>query len=179
MNYMSLIESQLGQWYVKGYAGWTYMVTTSPKFPNDVAVECLDELYETIQRAQSLWGPKRRANAQEACCRGIAMKYGTLEVGSAPHLIMTEIEAEVRDQYSKSIRDLMDEVDDLKDQMAENIVEALGRGEKLERLQDMSRDLMDKAKVFRKRAKKLKWGMWAKEKKVSSSERHVLQQLVG
>ena len=71
MNYMSLIESQLGQWYVKGYAGWTYMVTTSPKFPNDVAVECLDELYETIRQAQSLWGPKRRANAQEACCRGM------------------------------------------------------------------------------------------------------------
>jgi hypothetical protein len=162
---MSVIESQLGAWYVKGIAGWTYLVTTLPEFPNDVAVECLDELYETFQRSKGLWGAKRRANAQEACCRGIEIKYGTLGVGSAPHVIMTEIDAEIRDPYCQSIRQLMEQVASLKEEMAGNFDEALKRGEKIELLQTMSSDLLEQAKIFRKRAKKLKWTMWAKENK--------------
>lgn len=142
------------------------MITTSPEFPNDVAVECLDEFYETFHRVRRMcWRDKKRANAQEACCKGIVMKYGTLEVGSAPHMIMTEIDEDVRSQYSNSIRDLMVQVDKLKDEMAENIVEALKKGENLERLLVMSSDLMEHAKVFRKRAKKLNWTMWARDSK--------------
>jgi hypothetical protein len=162
---MSVIESQLGVWYVKGIAGWTYMVTTLPEFPNDVAVECLDELYETFQRSKGRWGAKRRADAQEACCRGIAIKYGTLGAGSATHVIITEIDAEVRDPYCASIRHLMEQVASLKEEMAGNIHDALNRGEKIEQLHAMSGDLLEQAKIFRKRAKKLNWTMWAKENK--------------
>jgi Synaptobrevin len=143
------------------------MITTSPEFPNDVAVECLDEFYEIFRQVRRRsWSAKDRAKAQEACCKGIAMKYGTLEVGSASHMIITEIQEDARSQYSNSIRDLMDQVDKLKDEMAENIVEALKKGENLDHLLEMSSELLEQAKVFRKQAKKLEWTMWAKKNKV-------------
>jgi hypothetical protein len=78
---------------------------------------------------------------------------------------MTEIDAEVRDPYCASIRRLMEQVEILKDEMAGNIHEALNKGEKIENLQTMSSDLLEQAKIFRKRAKRLNWTMWAKENK--------------
>jgi hypothetical protein len=72
---------------------------------------------------------------------------------------MTEIDAEVRDPYCASIRRLMEQVEILKDEMADNIHEALNKGEKIENLQTMSSDLLEQAKIFRKRASRLKWAM--------------------
>jgi hypothetical protein len=78
---------------------------------------------------------------------------------------MTEMDAEIRDPYCASIRQLMEQVASLKEEMAENIHDALNRGEKIEHLHDLSTDLLEQAKIFRKRAKRLKWTMWAKENK--------------
>jgi Synaptobrevin len=157
-NRMTLIKSQLGHWYVKGcQQDLIYIVATSPLYPMDIASECLDELHELHQQAMGKFRPQKRKQAEDACCMTIAIKYGTLDESSAAHVLMTEIEPEVRSQYSKSIRNLMDEADEIKEEMNNNILALLNQVEKIERLEALSADLEQQAMVFKKRAKKLKW----------------------
>jgi Synaptobrevin len=154
---MTLIKSQLGHWYVKGcQQDLIYIVATSPSYPMDVASECLDELYELHQQAMGKFRPQKRKQAEDACCMTIAIKYGTLGENSAAHVLMTEIEPDVRSQYSKSIRNLMDEAEEIKGEMNNNIIALLSQVEKIERLEALSADLEQQATVFKKRAKKLK-----------------------
>lgn len=159
-NRMTLIKSQLGHWFVKGcQQDLIYIVVTSPSYPMDIAAECLDELYELHQQAMAgkFLRPQKCKKAEEACCTNIAIKYGTLDENSAAHVLMTEIEPEERLQYSKSIRNLMDEADRVKEEMNNNILAIFSQFEKIERLQKLSADLIEQAMVFKKRAKKLKW----------------------
>jgi hypothetical protein len=72
---------------------------------------------------------------------------------------MTEMDAEIRDPYCASIRQLMEQVASLKEEMADNIHDLLERGEKIEHLQELNGDLLEQAKIFRKRASRLKWAM--------------------
>ena len=126
-------SQQLGNWYVKGIKGITYIVCTNGNYPQDIAIECLDELYETIRQCKlTKWfrsdggagttgggvgnkvteiarkvmdktttiiiahnkkksqhhhqGQDEYDNAAikiNACCKGIAIKYGTLDDGKS------------------------------------------------------------------------------------------------
>jgi preprotein translocase subunit Sss1 len=97
---------------------------------------------------------------------GIAVKYGSLEAGSAPDILMSQVGDDVRLPYSKSIRNLLQEVDSLKRQLAKNIEGALSNLEKAEVVEKKSAECLEQAKVFKKRAKKLKWTTWAKANKI-------------
>ena len=127
---MCYYTSQLGNWYVKGYKGITYIVCTNANYPKDIAIECLDELYETVRQfkltkwfrgggggsigvvhgvgnkvteiARKMRDPTISQNNNRrhgvnhgkdeydnaaikinACCKGIAIKYGTLDDGKS------------------------------------------------------------------------------------------------
>jgi transcription termination factor NusB len=164
-NFHSCYKSQLGNWYIKGLDGWIYMVVTSSAYPEEVAVEALDELYELFQKAQRKWFQSKRTHETETCCTALLMKYGTLADGSAAQVLMSQVDQSVRLEYSASIRNLMNHVDELKEEMADNIQEALAKGEKLDRLEELSNECLEQAKLFKKRAKKLSWTMWLKDKR--------------
>jgi hypothetical protein len=162
---MSYYTSQLGSWFVKGYKGVIYIAATSDVYPNDIAIECVDELYETIISAKrsSSWGrSKRRQESMDACCRGLAAKYGTLDEGSAAHAIMTGM-ADVREPYLDHIKELMAKVDSLQHQMHQNIQNELKNIETAEAIQEKSQECLEMAKIFKKRASKLKWNTWYKD----------------
>ena len=147
----------MGSWHVKGINGITYIVVTSETFPEDVAAECLDEFSETYQRCGAKWFEKRRAVAQQACCCATFAKYSSLEIDSAPWILMNEVDQSCRLEYSKSVRKLVDEVKSLEDKMHTNIVNELQNMERAEHLKELSDDCLEKAKVFRKKAKEVKW----------------------
>jgi hypothetical protein len=169
---MSYYTSQLGSWFVKGYQGVIYIIATSDVYPNDIAIECVDELYETvISVKRSSWGrprraaaaSKRRQESMDACCRGLATKYGTLDEGSAAHAIMTDIPTDVRDPYVNHIQELMSKVDRLQHQMQQNIQNELKNIETAEAIQEKSQECREMAKIFKKRTSKLKWNTWYKD----------------
>ena len=136
-------------------------MTASDAYPEDIAIECIDELYETMRHVQRKWGQERRQKSMDACCRGIATKYGTLDEGSAPHVMMNE-EPTMRREYSARIKILMQEVDRLQQQMNENIMGHVQNMEAAERVQEKADECREMAKVFKKRAKKLRWKVWFK-----------------
>jgi hypothetical protein len=159
-NYMSYYSSQLGNWYIKGYKGTSYIVVTSDVYPKDIAIEIVDELYETIRRIKrTTFGSQKRAMAVDTCCRGVMVKYGTLEEGSAAFAIMTEM-PDARDPYAEKIEQLMEKVDQLQDKMHDNILDQLKNIETAESIQKKSEECMELAKVFKKRATKLKNRTW-------------------
>lgn len=167
-NYFSIYESQLGTWYVKGYSGWIYIVTTASSYPAVVAVESVDELHAIFEEGvqKKIWGSTaRRAAARDQCCMGIAVKYSTLEPGSAAHALTSQVDDDLRLSYSKSIKNLLQEVDALKHQLAKNIEGALKNIEKAEVVEKKCAECLELAKVFKKRARRLSWSMWAKRKK--------------
>lgn len=146
----------MGCWHVKGINGITYIVVASTNFPDDVAAECLDEFSEAYQQSSLKWFEKRRAVAQQACCSAIFAKYSSLDLDSEPWLLMNEVDQSCRLQYSKSVRKLVDEVKSLEEQMHNNIVKELENMERAEDLKALSDDCLEKAKVFRKKAKEVK-----------------------
>mmetsp|Transcript_21082 Transcript_21082/g.29764 ORF Transcript_21082/g.29764 Transcript_21082/m.29764 type:complete len:201 (-) Transcript_21082:803-1405(-) len=112
-----------------------------------------------------MWLPKKRENAIQTCCAFMAMKYGDLGEGSAPNMLITEIDDELRLQYSESIRNLIQITEVLKNQMNDNIQGALENIEDAEEIKKQSAECLELAKVFKKRTKRLKWTLWAKDKK--------------
>lgn len=169
---------------MKGDSDLIYIVVLSPEYPDHdiVAIECLDELSAGIQEARirkkrGTWRWRRKVQVNETaaqnvvgdhaldCCRGVVLKYGSTDLGSAAQMLMTETDSEIRECYSEKVENLMDEVDQLAEAMNKNILAEYERAEKMENLMHISEDLNEQAKVFKKRAKKLKWTMWAKENK--------------
>lgn len=147
----------MGSWYVKGIDGTTYIVITSEIFPEDLAVECMDEFSETYEKVSKKWLNNRRKKAQSICCQAISLKYSSMEVETVPWALMNEVDEECRVEYSKSVQNLVKEVKRLEDQMHDNIQNELKNIESAEELEDLTNDCLEKAKVFRKEAKKLKW----------------------
>mmetsp|Transcript_3966 Transcript_3966/g.4399 ORF Transcript_3966/g.4399 Transcript_3966/m.4399 type:complete len:290 (+) Transcript_3966:65-934(+) len=164
-NYFSLYESQLGTWYVKRYGSHIYIVTTNNKYPQEVAIECLDELCETFTSIKKNWCYWKRDKARDSCCAIIAMKYGSLLKGSAPDVLLTEVDEDIRLAYSNSIRDLFRNVEILKNEMNKNILESHVNVEKSEEIRKKSAECLELAKVFKKRARKLSWQVWTKKNK--------------
>ena len=132
-------SQQLGNWYVKGYKGITYIVCTNGNYPQDIAIECLDELYETIRQCKltkwfrsdggagttggvgnkvseiarkvrdkttTIIAHNKKSQHQDeydkaaikinACCKGIAIKYGTLDDGKSTTMLSLELENQDR-----------------------------------------------------------------------------------
>jgi hypothetical protein len=60
--------SQLGSsWFVKGYKGVIYIAAISDVYPNDIVIECVDELYEIIVPVKrSSWGRSKKKGRQES-----------------------------------------------------------------------------------------------------------------
>lgn len=152
---------------MKGYDGHVYIVTTNNRYPHEVAIECLDELCETFNSIQQNWCPwKKDATQVNGCCSIIAMKYGSIGKGSARDVLMTEIDDDVRLPYSKSIRELLQNVEALKTEMNKNILQSHLNCEKAEKIKKKSAECLELAKVFKKRARKLSWKTWTKKNKL-------------
>ena len=141
---------------------------TSENYPNDVAVECIDDFSDAFQRVSKTWFEKRREQAQKSCCQAIFDKYCTLDVDTAPWFLMHQIDNESRREYSKSIKNLFERIDGLQRQMDQNIQKELANMEKAEDLQELAQDCVEKAQVFRKKAKKVKWQARLKDSVVSA-----------
>jgi hypothetical protein len=147
----------MGAWHVKGRSGITYIVITSEIFPEDLAVECMDEFSETYEKVSKKWFQNRRSQAQNTCCQAVSLKYSSMEVETVPWALMNQVDEECRLEYSKSVRNLVNEVKKLEDQMHDNIQNELKNIESAEKLDALTNDCLEKAKVFRKKAKKVKW----------------------
>lgn len=156
-NFYSYFSNHLGVWHVKGIQGWTFVVVTSEAYPQDVAVECIDEFSEAYGRVSKGFFAKRRAKAQSACCQAVFDKFATLEVETAPWFLMHQVDDCSRKEYSKSMKHLFNKIDGLRDKMHENIQKELDNMEKAEELQELTNDCLEKAQVFRKKAKQVKW----------------------
>jgi hypothetical protein len=146
----------LGCFHIKGIDGITYIAIFQEGFPDHIAAECLDEFSEGYQRCSAKWFEKRKQAAQHACTGAIFAKYSSLEVDSAAWILMNDTDETCRLEYSKSVRRLVDEVKKLEDKMHHNIVQQLQNIDQAEHLQALSEDCLEKAKVFRKNAKKVK-----------------------
>ena len=163
---MSYFRCSLGNWYIKCYKRVLYVVVTSDAYPSDVAIECIDELYESIRKFRRTWGRSRRHKLMEACCRGVATKYGTLQEGSAPHAIITEMQDDVRRPYSEQIVSLLSIIDKMQVQVNQNMKDQLVNMENTDQyLQRHVDECREMAKAFKKRANKLKYLEWYKNKK--------------
>lgn len=156
-NCYSYFRNHLGVWHVKGIHGQTFLVVTSEAYPQDVAVECVDEFSEAYGRVSKGLFAKRRAKAQNACCKAVFDKFATLEVETVPWFLMHKVDGHSRKEYSKSMKHLFNKIDNLRDKMHDNIQKELENMEKAEELQDLTSDCLEKAQVFRKKAKKVKW----------------------
>jgi Synaptobrevin len=154
----------MGTWAIKGINGFTYLVVTSHQYPQDVAIECLDEFSETYERVSKTWLAKRRLPAQVACCQAIFDKYTSVEVETTPWFLMNSVDRESRREYSRSVKNLFEKVAKLEKQMNDNIVNELLNMESAESLQGLTNDCLEKAAVFRKKAKEVKVHMKRKSR---------------
>lgn len=134
----------------------TYLLVTTENYPNDIGVECLDEFSEASEKLSKTWFARRRVQAQNVCCRAIFDKYASLEVESAPWFLMHHIDNQSRREYSKSMKNLFRKLESLEKQMDQNIKRELKNMEKAEDLRVLAQDCVEKAQVFRKKAKKAK-----------------------
>jgi Synaptobrevin len=146
----------MGTWVIKGINGVTYLVVTSHNYPQDVAMECLDEFSEAYERVSKTWRTKRRVAAQVTCCQAIFDKYTSIEVETTPWFLMNSVDRDSRREYSRSVKNLFDKVSKLEKQMNDNILHELENMESVESLQELANDCFEKAAVFRKKAKEVK-----------------------
>ena len=70
-NFYSYFSNHLGTWHIKGIHGFTFILVTSENYPNDIAVECIDEFSEGFERVSKTWFENRRAQAQDRCCQAV------------------------------------------------------------------------------------------------------------
>lgn len=130
---------------------------------------CQEHVIETVPDASNNGAASDDTTSsncpRSATAHAILLKYGTDIEGSAVHTITTQIDETIRREYSARIRRLLDCVDILQDQMHDNIQAALYKEEQLKRLEQLSGECLEQAKLFKKKAKKLSWSMWLKDKK--------------
>jgi hypothetical protein len=163
-------ESSLGNWHVKEYDGYIYVVVTSVDYELIIAAEGLDALSDSIlhQRkkdARTLrnYFRKNTGEAQALCCQQVAEAYQDFEDPGIPHTLMTKMDPEEVMKYSQAAKKLQvryQEITAVKNQMHDNIQQVLENTAKMEDLKDLSDELLEGALVFKKNAKKLHNHFW-------------------
>lgn len=137
------------------------MVTVSD-YPYYIAVEAMDEFSAIWCQALKMRNNDKRTQAMDGCCQVLALKYGTMEEGSAAHVLMTKVDPKVTREYSETTIELFEQVEELKQNMGNNIAQVLNRGEKLEDLAELTDKTLEECKLFKKRAEMLSWSMLVK-----------------
>ncbi|CAB9513325.1 expressed unknown protein [Seminavis robusta] len=160
-------DASLGNWFIKGLKGGIYIVCTTPDYPKFIAIEALDEHFETAKgHVKSKWRLEKRKQNLQACCQGLAQKWGTMEAGSAAYILMTEVDNDTRIKYSEKVDALMAEVARVKDQMHENMQNQLSNMEDADRLHQKSQEALEEAAVFKKKASSVKGKMRGKNNRL-------------
>ena len=150
-------DAATGNWFIKGLKGGIYIVCTTVDYPKFIAIEALDEHFETAKgHVKSKWRPEKRKNNLIACCQGLAEKWGTMEAGSAAYILMTEVDSDTRIKYSEKVDALMQEVARVKDQMHQNMQNQLSNMEDADRLHQKSQEALEEAMVFKKKTQSVK-----------------------
>jgi outer membrane lipoprotein SlyB len=160
-------DDALGNWFIKGLQGYVYIVCTTIDYPKFIAVEALDEHYESSKRhVSNKWRPEKRKVNLQLCCEGLSKKWGTMEEGSAAYILMTEVDADARAKYAATIDALMNEVSVVKDQMHSNLQQQLVNMDSAARLEEKSQEALVEAKVFKKQTLKVRRDMQFKNNKM-------------
>ena len=150
-------DERTGNWFIKGLKGGVYIICTTIDYPRFIAVEALDEHYETSKRhVNNKWRPEKRIASMAACCEGLSKKWGTMDEESAAYILMTEVDAEARAKYSAKIDALMEEVNSVKSSMESNIRNQLSNMDSADRLSQKSQEALEEAVVFKKRTTQVK-----------------------
>lgn len=156
-------DPSLGNWFIKALKGGIYILCTTKDYPRFIAIEALDEHFETSKgHVRNKWRPEKRKNQLQACCQGLASKWGTMEAGSAAYILMTEIDNETRSKYSDKVDALMKEVAKASDKMHQNMVNQLTNMENTTTLQQKSEEALQEAMIFKKKTHSLKGQMRGK-----------------
>lgn len=150
-------DDDTGNWYIKGIHGFVYIICTTIDYPRFIAVEALDEHYETSKR-HVVASPfrKRRALQLQLCCEGLSTKWGTMDEGSPAYILMTEVDAQARAQYSAKLDALLQEVQQAKTQMHQNLQQQLSNMDVAARLEQKSQDALEEAMIFKKHTRDVK-----------------------
>jgi len=160
-------DPSLGHWFMKGLKGAVYVVATTADYPRFIAIEALDEHYETAKGpVKNKWRPEKRRNNMLACCQGLSLKWGTMEAGSAAYVLMTEVDSETRIKYSEKVDALMQEVARAKDTMHDIMRNTLDNMEIADQLHLKSQEALEEAKVFKKKTRDAKGAMRWKNNKL-------------
>lgn len=160
-------DDALGNWFIKGIQGGIYIICTTIDYPKFIAVEALDEHFESSKRhVNNKWRPEKRKQNLSACCEGLSKKWGTMDEASAAYILMTEVDAEARSKYAAKIDALMDEVSRTKSHMHSNIQKQLSNMESAARLEQKSQEALEEAMVFKKQTQKVKNHMRFKNNKL-------------
>jgi len=167
-NFMTYFEDfQTGNWFVKGIQGGIYIICTTIDYPKFIAVECLDEHFESSKRhVHNKLIPQRRIEKLTSCCEALSKKWGTMEEDSAAYVLMTEVDPTTRANYSLKIDALMQEVNSVKSTMHQNIQDQFSNMESADRLQQKSQEALEEAMVFKKHTLKVKRTMRNKNNKL-------------
>jgi Synaptobrevin len=156
-------DARLGNWFMKGLRGGIYIICTTPDYPKFIAVEALDEHFETSKgHVRNKWRPEKRKTNLKACCQGLATKWGTMEAGSAAYILMTEIDSETRIKYSEKVDALMQEVLRAKEIMHSNMQNQLSNMDHADALHQKSQEALEEAMVFKKKTQAVKGKMRGK-----------------
>lgn len=159
-------EPSLGNWFIKGIKGGIYIVCTTADYPKFIAIEALDEHFETAKgHVRSKWRPEKRKTKLQACCQGLSGKWGTMEAGSAAYILMTEVDSETRIKYSTKVDALMQEVARAKDTMHDNMQQQLSNMEHGAELERKSQEALEEAMIFKKKTAAVKGKMRNKNNK--------------
>jgi hypothetical protein len=129
-------------------------------YPFYIAVEAVDEFSAIWCQAVNMRNKEKRTQAMNGCCQVLALKYGTMEEGSAAHVLMTRVDQKVTSEYSETTIQLFEKIEELKQNMADNIDQALSKGEKLENVLELTNKALERCKLFKKRAQQLRWSMF-------------------
>lgn len=166
-SFMTYYEDmKFGNWFMKGLKGGIYIICTTPDYPKFIAIEALDEQFETAKgHVRSRWRPEKRKTNLQACCQGLATKWGTMEAGSAAYVLMTEVDSDTRIKYSEKVDALMAEVARAKDTMHENMQNQLANMENADALQQKSQEALEEAMIFKKKTAAVKGKMRNKNNK--------------
>jgi len=163
-SFMTYYEDvNLGNWFMKGLKGGIYIVCTAPDYPKFIAIEALDEQFETAKgHVRSKWRPEKRKTNLQACCQGLTTKWGTMEAGSAAYVLMTEVDSETRIKYSEKVDALMAEVARAKDTMHDNMQNQLANMDNADVLHQKSQEALEEAMIFKKKSQAVKGKMRGK-----------------
>eukprot|EP00339_Tiarina_fusa_P005956 CAMPEP_0117012960 /NCGR_PEP_ID=MMETSP0472-20121206/10783_1 /TAXON_ID=693140 ORGANISM="Tiarina fusus, Strain LIS" /NCGR_SAMPLE_ID=MMETSP0472 /ASSEMBLY_ACC=CAM_ASM_000603 /LENGTH=283 /DNA_ID=CAMNT_0004716137 /DNA_START=46 /DNA_END=897 /DNA_ORIENTATION=- len=167
-SFMTFYEDDaLGNWFIKGLQGFVYIICCTIDYPKFIAVEALDEHYESSKRhVHNKWRPEKRKTNMLLCCEGLSRKWGTMEEASAAYILMTEVDADARAKYAAKIDALMNEVSVVKDQMHSNLQQQLSNMDSAARLESKSQEALEEAKIFKKQTLKVRRHMQFKNNKM-------------